>query len=71
MTLFDPSDIRDPVALLQKISTAKKRPVSVSVPVSDPYFIFSAPRALDKITGQYRWISDVWYKGLFTLSSVF
>lgn len=57
MELFDPQDIRDPLTLLQKIIRAKTKPVSVSLPVTDTYFIFSAPRALDKITGRCR---EIW-----------
>ena len=48
MELLDPQDIVDPILLLQKISMGiNRKPVSVSLPVSEPYFIFSAPRVAD------------------------
>ena len=53
MELFDPQDIRDPMLLLQKVFQANKKPVSVSLPVTEPYFIFTTPRAIDKIAGRY------------------
>ena len=56
MELFDPRDIQDPFTVLQKIKGVKKRPVSVSLAVTEPYFLFSTPPsaqlALDKITGK-------------------
>ena len=49
LELFDPQDIKDPLLLLRKMTMGiKRKPVSVSLPVSEPYFIFSAPRTTDK-----------------------
>ena len=62
MELFDPNDIQNPLTLLEKIGRVKKKPVSVSLAVSEPYFLFSAPKsaqlALDKIAGNMSCILD-------------
>ena len=62
MELFDPNDIQNPLTLLEKIGKVKKKPVSVSLAVSEPYFLFSAPKsaklALDKISGNMNCILD-------------
>ena len=63
MELFDPNDIQNPLTLLEKIGKVKKKPVSVSLAVSEPYFLFSAPKsaqlALDKIAGKISCILDI------------